>query len=76
MALEYKIRYDKGADSIYIKIREGQVYESDEVAPGVVVDYDKDGEIIGVEILWFSKRKVDLTKLLTEGVDSLIVSIK
>jgi len=34
--------------------------ESKEVEPGVIVDYNDIGEIVGVEMLWSSQRKIDL----------------
>jgi len=37
-----KIRYDEEADAIYIKLREGEYYESDEISEGIIVDYDRD----------------------------------
>jgi uncharacterized protein YuzE len=53
MLMEYKIRYDKYVDALYIKFKEGKVVESDEIAPGIIVDLNENNEIIGVEILGF-----------------------
>jgi len=64
---EYVVSYDPVADAVYIRIREGRVAESDEVAEGVIVDYDENGNIVGIEILEFSKRRVDLNELITKG---------
>ena len=57
---EYTIRYDSDADALYIRIREGKVSESDEVEDRVIVDYDEKGNVVGIEVLEFSKRKIDL----------------
>jgi uncharacterized protein YuzE len=46
-----KIIYDEEVDILYIRLREGEYEESDEVSKGVIVDYDKDGKPIAVEIL-------------------------
>ena len=46
--------------------------EFDEVAPGIIVDLNENNEIIGIEILWVSKRKLDLLKLLMEGPEALV----
>ncbi|PNV78635.1 MAG: hypothetical protein C0200_00075 [Thermoproteota archaeon] len=73
MALsEYIIRYDAYADVLYVKIREGKVVESDEVENGIILDYDPNGNIIGIEILDFSKRKIDLNELVVKGPRVLV----
>jgi uncharacterized protein YuzE len=46
-----KIRYDAEVDILYIRLREGKIEESDEITPEIVADYDKDGKIMGLEIL-------------------------
>ncbi len=51
-----KIKYDQEVDVLKIKLSDSNVYESDESKPGVILDYDKDGKVIGIEILDASKR--------------------
>jgi uncharacterized protein YuzE len=52
-----KISYDKEADAIYFTISETtQVAESEEVRPGIVLDFDDNNRVIGVEILSASQR--------------------
>jgi len=46
-----RIRYDEEADALYIKLREAEYYESDEIQEGFVLDYDADGNIVAIEIL-------------------------
>ena len=70
--IEFKIRYDKIADALYIKFKDDKVVDSDEVAPGVIVDYNQNGEVIGIEILEFSKQKLDLVELVTKGPGILV----
>jgi len=72
MPVEFHVKYDKVADALYIRLRDGKVVESDEVAPGIIVDIDENDEIIGFEILWVSKRRMDLLKLLREGPEALV----
>ncbi|HZP83550.1 MAG TPA: DUF2283 domain-containing protein [Chthonomonadaceae bacterium] len=50
------IRYDKSVDALYIDLSDADVYDTHEIEPGVMVDYDRDGKIIGVEILDFMER--------------------
>ena len=51
-----KINYDKSNDSAYLKITVKRVFKTKEVTDGVLIDYDSNGEIIGIEILDFNKR--------------------
>jgi len=51
-----KVRYDEEADALYIKLREGEYHESDEIRDGFILDYDVDGNIIAIEILNASSR--------------------
>jgi uncharacterized protein YuzE len=54
-----RMRVDHGADAIYLNLTDRPIKESEEVADGIVVDYDAEGRIVGVEILDASKRTDD-----------------
>ena len=51
-----KFTYDQDVDAAYLKLASGKVLESEEVKPGLIVDFDSQGNILGVEILRFAKR--------------------
>ena len=51
-----KIEYDQQADAMYIRLRTGAVAESEEIRPGVVFDFDAEGEVLGIEMLDVSER--------------------
>ena len=51
-----KITYDTEADVLRILFSQTAIEESDEDKPGVIIDYDKDGNIVGLEVLDASKR--------------------
>ena len=51
-----KLNVDKSADALYLRLDDSSIVESEEVAPGVVLDYDESNEVVGVEILNLSKR--------------------
>ncbi|MCH2450094.1 MAG: DUF2283 domain-containing protein [Gracilimonas sp.] len=51
-----KIKYDKAADVLYLKLLEAQVAESDEDKPGIIIDYDEQGNMAGIELLEASRR--------------------
>ena len=50
-----KIQYEKETDTLTIVLREARVKESDELRPGVLVDFGYDGGVVGMEILEASK---------------------
>ena len=72
--LEYIIRYDPGADALYIKLKEGEVADSEKVGEGVIVDYDDKGEVVGIELLEFSKKRIDLGELIVKGLNVAAVA--
>lgn len=51
-----KVTYDPAVDVLRILFRNVPIEESDEDKPGVILDYDKDGNLVGVEVLNASKR--------------------
>ena len=54
--------YFPGTDMLYIKLADGINTESEEIAPGVVLDFDEHTRVIGVEIEDASKF-MDLSRL-------------
>lgn len=57
-----KAHYDPEADALAVSWG-GTVEESDELEPGVILDYDSEGNIIGIEILNASINIKNLAKL-------------
>ena len=70
--MEFIVKYDRVGDTLYIRLRDEKVAESDEVAPGIIVDFNERGDVIGIEILWFSQRKIDLRELVLKGPEALV----
>jgi len=54
-----RVRVDHGADAVYLNLTDRPIKDSEEVADGIVVDYDAEGRIVGIEILDASKRTGD-----------------
>jgi uncharacterized protein YuzE len=51
-----KVTYDAEVDALSLILHDAPVEESDEVRPGVILDYDVVGNVVGLEILNASKR--------------------
>ena len=50
-----KIIVDKKNDALYFRIDENRIVESEEIQPGVILDYDNKDRVVGIEILGISK---------------------
>ena len=50
-----KIHYDKKSDNLYFFVAEGELDKYREIVPGVGVEFDKKGKLLGIEILGVSK---------------------
>ncbi len=55
-----KLHVDKKADALYLRLDDSAIVESEEVSPGVVLDYNASNEVVGVELLYLSKRSSNL----------------
>lgn len=51
-----KIKMDKQADALYFRLDENRIVESEEIKPGVILDYDEADQVVGVEFLGVSVR--------------------
>ncbi|WP_434684763.1 DUF2283 domain-containing protein [Pseudanabaena minima] len=51
-----RVEYDPIANAAYIRMRETDVVESEEVADGVICDFDEQNKVVGVEILSIKQR--------------------
>ncbi len=55
-----KLHVDKEADALYLRLDASAIVESEEVSPGVMLDYNESNEVVGVEMLHLSKRSASL----------------
>ncbi|MBI4288924.1 MAG: DUF2283 domain-containing protein [Chloroflexi bacterium] len=65
-----RIEYDKEVDALYIQLREAEPNDTTDIEEGVTVDLDKDGHIIGIEILDASER-LGLESLLNVSIENM-----
>ena len=50
------IKFDKEVDIVYLRFSDAEIAESDEEKPGIIIDYGKDGAVVGIEVLDASKK--------------------
>ena len=55
-----RLHVDKAADALYLRLDDSRIVESEEVAPGVILDYNEQNEVVGIEMLNLSKRTPNL----------------
>ncbi len=70
-----QIEQDKAADVMYIRIGGVDIADSIEIAEGVIADYNDIGEVIGIEVIAFSQRELDLNQLVGLDSEELVVQI-
>lgn len=62
-----KFNYYKDTDSLYIDLSEKKSVDSQEIKPGIVLDFDSKGQLVGIDIDHASKH-VNLSHLEAEGI--------
>lgn len=55
-----KLHVDKEGDALYLRLDDSTIVESEEISPRVVLDYNESNEVVGVEMLYLSKRSANL----------------
>lgn len=51
-----KLKIDRESDTLYFRLDDAEIVESEEVSPGVILDFDESGRMIGIELLSLSTR--------------------
>ncbi len=51
-----KVHFDEKADALYLRLDESKIVESQEVQPGIVLDYNEQSQVVGIEILRVKSR--------------------
>ena len=69
-----RMHYYADIDSLYIDLSDKPSVESQEVSPGVVLDYDEAGHVCDIDIDYASQ-KYDLSRFKLEGIENYLMSI-
>ncbi len=51
-----KLEFDPQADAVYLELTAAEVEKSTEIQPGIVLDDDAEGQVVGIEVLYVSQR--------------------
>lgn len=55
-----KLHVDQEADALYLMLDDSKIIESEEVSPGIVLDFDEHNQVVGIEMLHLSQRSTKL----------------
>ncbi len=69
-----KLNYYPDTDSLYIDLSERPSVESREISEGIVLDYDAEGNLVGIDIDNAS-RKVELKQLILSRLPLIVQTI-
>ena len=70
-----RITYDKESDALAIDFRDAEYHESEEIYDGFVIDFDKSGRPMGIEIYYDASKFVDIDRLLRMVPEQLLSEI-
>jgi uncharacterized protein YuzE len=64
------LKVNQKADALYLSLTDAPASRSEEVSPGIIVDYDDQDRAVGVEMLYLSKQApgTDVHRLLFESI--------
>jgi uncharacterized protein YuzE len=55
-----RLKIDREADALYLRLDDSLIKESEEVSPGVVLDFNAQDQVVGIEMLNLSQRSPGL----------------
>ncbi len=55
-----KLHVDQEADALYLRLDDSKIIESEEVSPGIVLDFNEHNQVVGIEMLHLSQRSTKL----------------
>ena len=63
-----KVHFDEKANALYLRLDDSEIVDSEEVKPGIVIDFDARDQVVGIEILRLKERVplANLKQLLFE----------
>jgi len=63
-----RLKVDREADALYLRLDDSTIVESEEVSPGIMLDFNEQHQVVGIEMLNLSKRAPQLNPQALEFV--------
>jgi uncharacterized protein YuzE len=70
-----RLAYDSESDSLYLQFTENKIVESEEVHPGVVLDYDEKDQVVAIEVINLSLHMPD-ADIIGKGLELAGLTVK
>jgi len=51
-----RLHYDEESDALYLRLDDSPIEGSDEVQPGIILDFNAAGQVVGIEVLGLKER--------------------
>lgn len=67
-----RIHYSHDADALYIRLKESDIETTNEITDDIIMDYDKDDNVVGIEILSASQ-KADIQQLIVQSFEKVMI---
>ena len=67
--------FDKVVNALYLQFSREIIQSSEEIVESIIIDYGQDENLIGIEILNFTKKKLNLNKLIQMSEEEIIPMI-
>ncbi len=67
-----QISFDKVANALYLQFSHENVKDTEEIDDGIIIDYGKNDTIIGIEILDYTDRNLNLNELIKMDADEIV----
>ena len=58
-----RVSYDQEADALYLRFDDSRIVDSEEVRPGIVLDFNEQDQVVGIEMLDLRKRGIPMENL-------------
>lgn len=67
-----QISFDKVANALYLRFSHENVKDTEEIDDGIIIDYGENDNIIGIEILNYTDRNLNLNEIIKMDADEIV----
>ena len=76
MPEDFIMEYDEEKDIAHLRLKGEEIVRSEEIAPGLIIEYNAKGNIVGIKLLNASRSEEGLKKLFNETADSILRDLR